>query len=52
MAIAASAAAGLMIIGVQNNVAENELVVPSQVIQTMPFAGVADPVSYNLISIA
>lgn len=46
MAIAASAA-GLMIIGVQNNVAENELEAPAQVIQTTPFAGVADPVSYN-----
>lgn len=46
MAIAASAA-GLMIIGVQNNVAESELEAPAQVIQTTPFAGVADPVSYN-----
>ena len=48
VAIAASAA-GLMILGVQQtNVAENEAIVPSQqVVQTVPFAGVADPVSLN-----
>lgn len=46
LAIAASAA-GLMILGVQqNNVAENQD--PSgPVIQTIPFGGVADPVSLN-----
>lgn len=48
LAIAASAA-GLMILGVQQNVAQNEVntVLPSQVVQTIPFAGVADPVSLN-----
>jgi len=48
LAIAASAA-GLMILGVQHNVAQNEsnAVMPSQVVQTIPFAGVADPVSLN-----
>jgi len=48
VAIAASAA-GLMILGVQtSNVADNELSAPSQqIIQTKPFAGVADPVSLN-----
>ena len=45
MAIAASAA-GLMIIGVQQNVAQNDVVVPNQVVQTIPL-GVADPVSLN-----
>ncbi|WP_286262550.1 sigma-E factor negative regulatory protein [Thalassotalea atypica] len=46
MAIAASAA-GLMILGVQTNVAENETVAPSQVVQTIPLGGIADPVSFN-----
>lgn len=48
VAIAASAA-GLMILGVQQtNVADNEVITPvQQVIQTKPFAGVADPVSLN-----
>lgn len=48
VAIAASAA-GLMIFGVQQtNVAENDTVAPiPQVIKTMPFGGVADPVSLN-----
>lgn len=46
MAIAASAA-GLMIVGVQQNVAENETIVPTQVVQTTPFGGVAQPVSLN-----
>ncbi len=45
MAIAASAA-GLMILGVQQNVAQNDIVVPNQVVQTIPL-GVADPVSLN-----
>ncbi len=46
LAIAASAA-WLMILGVQQNVANNETVMPSQVFQTRPLAGVADPVSFN-----
>ncbi|WP_448211950.1 sigma-E factor negative regulatory protein [Colwellia sp. MEBiC06753] len=48
VAIAASAA-GLMILGVQtSNVADNDSVIPSQqIVQTVPFAGVADPVSLN-----
>lgn len=46
MAIAASAA-GLMILGVQQNVAENEMVTPNQVVQTIPLGGIADPVSFN-----
>lgn len=46
VAIAASAA-GLMVLGVQqNNMAENNIS-PSQVIQTSPFGGVAEPVSFN-----
>jgi len=49
-AIAASAA-GLMIVGVQQNVAQNDpqydRITPSQVVQTVPFGGVADPVSFN-----
>ena len=47
MAIAASAA-GLMVLGVQTNVAENELITPAQqVVQTIPLGGIADPVSFN-----
>ena len=46
MAIAASAA-GLMVIGVQQNVAQDETLVPSPVVQTVPFGGVAEPVSLN-----
>ena len=46
IAIAASAA-GLMIIGVQQNVAQNDIVMPSQVVQTTPIAGFAVPVSFN-----
>lgn len=47
MAIAASAA-GLMILGVQNNSIENESVLPvNQVVKTIPFGGVAEPVSLN-----
>ena len=50
VAIAASAAA-LMIVGVQHNVAENpSSVTPSQVVQTMPLAGYANPVSFSLQS--
>ena len=47
LAIAASAA-GLMVIGVQSNVAQNnETVLPSQIVQTIPLAGIAEPVSLN-----
>jgi len=47
MAIAASAA-GLMVMGVQQNSADNETLLPaSQVVKTMPFGGVAEPVSLN-----
>ena len=46
MAIAASAA-GLMILGVQQQSSPEEELVPSQVIQTAPFGGVANPVSFN-----
>lgn len=48
MAIAASAA-GLMILGVQQNVADtNDVIMPSQVVQTKPLAGFANPVSFNV----
>ena len=47
LAIAASAA-GLMIIGVQQNVADNnEIIMPTQVVQTKPLGGFANPVSFN-----
>lgn len=46
VAIAASAA-GLMVIGVQQNVAQNESVIPSPVVQTNPLGGIAEPVSLN-----
>jgi sigma-E factor negative regulatory protein RseA len=47
LAIAASAA-GLMVLGVQTNVAQNnETVLPSQIVQTIPMAGTAQPVSLN-----
>jgi len=46
VAIAASAA-GLMILGVQQNVAQNDVIMPSQVAQTTPLAGFAAPVSFN-----
>lgn len=49
LAIAASAA-GLMIIGVQQNTADlndNEIVMPSQIVQTKPLGGFANPVSFN-----
>jgi len=50
VAIAASAAA-LMIVGVQNNVADiSSPVTPSQVVQTMPLTGYANPVSFNVQS--
>lgn len=49
MAIAASAA-GLMVIGVQQNVAQNETLVPNQVVKTMPLGGIAEPVSLNFQS--
>jgi len=46
-AIAASAA-GLMIIGVQQNTADtNEVIMPSQIVQTKPLGGFANPVSFN-----
>ncbi|XQW84308.1 sigma-E factor negative regulatory protein [Thalassotalea piscium] len=46
MAIAASAA-GLLVIGVQQNVAQNDTLVPNQVLQTTPLGGIAEPVSLN-----
>lgn len=47
LAIAASAA-GLMIIGVQQNTADiNEVIMPSQIVQTKPLGGFANPVSFN-----
>ncbi len=50
VAIAASAAA-LMIVGVQNNVADiSSPITPSQVVQTMPLTGYANPVSFNVQS--
>jgi sigma-E factor negative regulatory protein RseA len=48
VAIAASAA-GLMIMGVQSNVADSALpITPSQVVQTVPLAGYANPVSFSV----
>lgn len=47
VAIAASAA-GLMIVGVQHNLGSNDLVTPSQVVQTVPLTGYANPVSFNV----
>ncbi|MEW6993271.1 sigma-E factor negative regulatory protein [Colwelliaceae bacterium MEBiC 14330] len=48
VAIAASAA-GLMIVGVQSNVADNALpITPTQVVQTTPLAGYANPVSFSV----
>jgi len=47
LAIAASAA-GLMIIGVQQNTANiDEIITPSQIVQTKPLGGFANPVSFN-----
>lgn len=48
VAIAASAA-GLMILGVQSNLADSALpITPSQVVQTTPLAGYANPVSFSV----
>ena len=51
VAIAASAA-GLMILGVQQNAVNGDptAVVPSQIVQTMPVTGFANPVSFNFES--
>lgn len=49
VAIAASAAV-LMIVGVQHNVTDNSSVTPSQVVQTVPLSGYANPVSFNVQS--
>ncbi len=47
MAIAASAA-GLMVMGVQQNTADTDIILPeSQVVKTMPLGGIAEPVSLN-----
>lgn len=47
MAIAASAA-GLMVMGVQQNSADSDVLLPAtQVVKTMPFGGIAEPVSLN-----
>jgi len=47
IAIAASAA-GIMVLSVQQtNVAKNDTNVPQQIIQTNPFGGSAEPVSFN-----
>ncbi|MFT5634591.1 MAG: sigma-E factor negative regulatory protein RseA [Cognaticolwellia sp.] len=47
MAIAASAA-GLMVMGVQQNSADTDAFLPaSPVVKTMPFGGIAEPVSLN-----
>ncbi|MBU2869617.1 RseA family anti-sigma factor [Colwellia sp. E2M01] len=48
VAIAASAAA-LMIVGVQHNVSDNSIT-PNQVVQTVPLAGYANPVSFSVQS--
>jgi sigma-E factor negative regulatory protein RseA len=49
VAIAASAAV-LMIVGVQHNVTDSSSVTPSQVVQTVPLSGYANPVSFNVQS--
>ena len=47
LAIAASAA-GLMIVGVQQNTADTyKIIMPTQVVQTKPLGGFANPVSFN-----
>ena len=47
LAIAASAA-GLMIVGVQQNTADtDEIITPTQIVQTTPLGGFANPVSFN-----
>ncbi|MEI6893635.1 MAG: RseA family anti-sigma factor [Colwellia sp.] len=48
VAIAASAAA-LMIVGVQHNVADNDII-PNHVVQTVPLSGYANPVSFSVQS--
>ena len=49
VAIAASAAV-LMIVGVQHNVTDNSIITPSQVVQTIPLTGYANPVSFSIQS--
>lgn len=49
VAIAASAAV-LMVVGVQQNVAENSTITPNQIVQPVPLGGYANPVSYNYLS--
>ncbi len=50
VAIAASAA-GLMIVGVGQNATNGlEVITPSNIVQTMPLAGYANPVSFNYLS--
>jgi sigma-E factor negative regulatory protein RseA len=49
VAIAASAAV-LMIVGVQNNITDDSLVIPNQIIQTVPLSGYANPVSFSVQS--
>jgi sigma-E factor negative regulatory protein RseA len=49
VAVAASAAL-LMIVGVQNNITDESLVVPNQIIQTVPLSGYANPVSFSVQS--
>lgn len=47
IAIAASAA-GLMVLGVQqNNVVNTDDILPNQIFQTNPLGGIAEPVSFN-----
>jgi sigma-E factor negative regulatory protein RseA len=46
VAIAASAA-GLLILNVQQNVADNDAFEPNSIVQTNPLGGVAQPVSFN-----
>ena len=49
VAIAASAA-GLMLLGVQPNAVDPSVVTPSDIVQTMPVTGFANPVSFNFES--
>ncbi|GAA0820558.1 sigma-E factor negative regulatory protein RseA [Colwellia asteriadis] len=49
IAIAASAAV-LMVVGVQQNVADDAAVTPNQIVQPMPLGGYANPVSFNYLS--
>ena len=46
VAIAASAA-GLLVLNVQQNVADNDAFEPARILQTNPLGGVAQPVSFN-----